>query len=90
MKITRGARRRKTREIMKLSPEEPAKSEAEPRSSRPQGVIRFETGRLPSEFISYQEKRESNLPGKVVIVIVTLALIFIALIAWFIANEPPK
>ena len=91
MNIKKRLKRRKTREMMKLSPEEPSAGAVGSVAPRPpSGVIRFETGKLPSEFAGYNQKRESNRPGRVVIVIAALAVVFIAIIAWFIAQEPPK
>jgi len=84
MNITKSLRRRKTREMMKLSSEEPSQGASEPGPAKaPSGVIRFETGKLPSEFAGYREEKRSNRPGRVVIVIVSLALIFIALIVFY-------
>jgi hypothetical protein len=91
MKKKRGGRRRRFRDMIKMSPDRSAESAAEPESqSLPPGVIRFETGKLPTEFAEFDRKRESNLPGRVVVTIVALSLILIAVIAWFIAHEPPK
>ncbi|HKY05835.1 MAG TPA: hypothetical protein VJQ56_13145 [Blastocatellia bacterium] len=54
----------------------------------PQGLIRFKTGVLPAGFASLEEKRASRWPGPVVVVIVIVAIIFIAIITWFVAHEP--
>ncbi len=54
----------------------------------PHGLIRFNTGILPAGFASLEEKRASRWPGPVVIVIVIVAIIFIAIITWFVAHEP--
>ena len=96
MKKGKGSKGRKFRDLIKLSHSERDASPAhessapasEPGPSR--GLIKFETGKLPAEFASFKEKRKSNRPGTVVIVIAALGLIFIAIIAWFIAHEPPK
>jgi hypothetical protein len=90
MKENRDGGRRKLRDIIRLSHAKRGERLAPPRKpDAPSGVIQFQTGKLPTEFASFREKRESNRPGAVLIVIVTLALVFIALIAWFIAHEPP-
>jgi hypothetical protein len=56
------------------------------------GVIRPNTGmlRLPSDFTESNERRLVQLPGRVMLIITALALIFIILIAWFVAHEPPQ
>ena len=86
--------RRRFRDVIKLSHRRHSAARAaslEPRGqSPPSGVIKFETGKLPSEFAGYQEKRESNRPATIVIVIIAAAFIFISIIAWFVAHEPPN
>ncbi|HKG22633.1 MAG TPA: hypothetical protein VKC34_12095 [Blastocatellia bacterium] len=86
--------RRKFRDVIKLSHRRRSGAPPAPfeprRQSPPSGVIKFETGKLPSEFAGYQEKRESDRPAAVLIVIVAAALIFIAIIAWLVAHEPPN
>ena len=54
------------------------------------GVMRPDTGtlRLPSDL--EEETHDSLLPDGVVLVIVLFWLLFIAIIAWFVAHMPPK
>ena len=65
-----------------------AKSESPPRTD---GVMRPDTGslRVPSD-LSDEDNSRSLLPNKVVLVIALLALVFIAIIAWFVSRMPPK
>ena len=65
-----------------------AKSES---SLRVEGVMRPDTGalRVPTD-LEEQDTGSSILPNKVVLVITLLALLFIAIIAWFVAHMPPK
>ena len=90
-KKKREGRRRSFRDMIKMSHgrREEAASKPAP-EDRPFGVIRFETGKLPTEFAEFDNKRKSNLPGKVVMTIVILSLVIIAVVAWLIANGPPK
>ncbi|HYP29131.1 MAG TPA: hypothetical protein VE262_20645 [Blastocatellia bacterium] len=91
MKKRWGRRRRRYRDMIEMSPDPRAEGAAQPGpDTRPSGIIRFETGKLPSEFAEFDKKGRSNRPGGVVMTIVALALIIIAIIAWAIANEPPK
>ncbi len=55
------------------------------------GIMRPDTGalRMPSD-LSDDDKRRSLLPNKVVLVITLLALLFIAIIAWFVSQMPTK
>ena len=55
------------------------------------GVMRPDTGALtvPSD-LNDEGKSSSILPNKVVLVITLLALLFIAIIAWFVTHMPPK
>jgi hypothetical protein len=64
------------------------KGESPPKTS---GVMRPDTGalRVPSD-INDEGKSSSILPNKVVLVITLLALLFIAIIAWFVAHIPQK
>jgi hypothetical protein len=54
------------------------------------GIIRPNTQspRLPAELAEPGEAWDFLKPGRVVLVIASLALIFIAIITWFIAHEP--
>ncbi len=96
MKESSGGKGRRFRDLLKLSHRERDASPSHESPARAhetspsRGIIKFETGKLPAEFASFKEKRKSNRPGGVVILIAALALIFIAIIAWFIAHEPPK
>lgn len=45
---------------------------------------------LPASLSNIEDKAMAVDPTKIVLVIVVFALIFIALITWFIANEPPR
>ncbi|HVF88628.1 MAG TPA: hypothetical protein VNH22_01090 [Blastocatellia bacterium] len=93
MKKGENGSHRKFRDIIRLSHSRRSEAPAvarEPRAqSPPSGVIKFETGKLPSEFAGYQDKRTSNRPATVVMVIIAAAFIFIAIIAWLVAHEPP-
>ena len=55
------------------------------------GIIRPDTGalRLPSD-LSDEENQNSVLPNRVVLTITILALLFIAIITWFVAHMPAK
>lgn len=55
------------------------------------GVLRLEdeSWRLPEALTEAGEAESNGLaPGRVVIVITTLAIIFIAIIAWFVSRMP--
>ena len=58
---------------------------------KPGGVMRPDTGalRVPTD-LEDENVGSSILPNKVVLVITLLALLFIAIIAWFVAHMPPK
>ncbi len=60
--------------------------------SNDSGIIRPNTGllHLPSGLTESSERQRFQLPGRVMLIIVSLALIFIIVIAWFVAHEPPK
>ena len=62
----------------------------EPRPAE-NGIMRPDTGplRMPSD-LSDEDKGGSLLPNKVVLFITLLALLFIATIAWFVSQMPPK
>ena len=66
----------------------PAKGENPPAIN---GVMRPDTGALgvPSD-LNDEDKSTSLLPNKVVLVITLLALLFIAIIAWFVSRMPAK
>jgi len=56
------------------------------------GIIRPETGdlHLPSGLVESGEGRQPNTPPKVMLIIITLALVFIAIITYFVSQMPPK
>lgn len=56
------------------------------------GIIRPNTGllHLPSGLTESPDRQRFQLPGRVMLIITGLALIFIIVIAWFVAHEPPK
>ena len=60
-------------------------------SPKIEGVMRPDTGalRVPTD-LEEEDTGSSILPNKVVLVITLLALLFIAIIAWFVAHMPPK
>jgi hypothetical protein len=64
---------------------------AEPRRA---GILRFDSEgwRLPEALAEAGETEESNglLPGRVVSVIAILAVVFIAIMAWFVSQMPEK
>ena len=66
----------------------PAKRESPPKAN---GLMRPDTGALsvPSD-LNDEDKSRSILPNTVVMVITLLALLFIAVITWFVAHMPPK
>src|SRR5438128_6983191 len=70
-----------------IRPPEPSS----PGASNGAGIIRPETGmlHLPSGLVEPGEHRLIKRPSPVVMVIVGLALVFIAIITWFVAHEPP-
>ena len=58
-----------------------------------EGLLRLktETLRLPSALAEASELGESGLmPGRVVLTITVLAIVFIAIITWFISQMPGK
>ncbi len=57
------------------------------------GVLRFDEEHLhvPEALAAAGEyETESLMPGRVVIIITVLAVVFIALIAWFVSQMPAK
>lgn len=54
------------------------------------GIARSETGSLtlPADYSPPKDIEPQKNDGRVVIVITILSIIFIAIIAWFVANEP--
>ena len=56
------------------------------------GIIRPNTGtlHLPPGLVEPNARRSFERPGRAMLIITGLALIFIAIIAWFVAHEPPK
>ncbi len=70
----------------------PPDGDATPRNKNA-GILRFEAQkwRLPEALAEAGEtEREGLAPGRVVIVIATLAILFIAIIAWFVSQMPNK
>ena len=59
-------------------------------SNNSAGVMRPDTGdlNLPPDLDNLGEGRQTDHPSRVVLIIVTLALIFIALITYFISQMP--
>lgn len=58
-----------------------------------EGIIRPNTGnlRLPDALIEASDNKERTMmPGKVILTITALALIFIAIITWFVSEMPEK
>jgi hypothetical protein len=55
------------------------------------GIIRPETGDLhmPSGLVESGEGRKANAPPKVMLIIITLALLFIVIITYFVSQMPP-
>ena len=55
------------------------------------GIMRPDTGalRMPSD-LNDEDRSRSLLPNNVVLVITLLALLFIAIIAWFVSRMPAK
>jgi hypothetical protein len=56
------------------------------------GIIRPNTGdlHLPSNLEAIGEGEQTNSPPRIMIVIITLALIFIAIITYFVSQMPTK
>ena len=56
------------------------------------GIIRPNTNdiHIPSDIEAIGEGGQTNGPPRVLLVIVTLALIFISIIAYFVSQMPPK
>ena len=56
------------------------------------GVIRPDTGDLhmPSDLAEAGYAEQAREPARVMLVIITLSLIFIAIITYFVAQMPPK
>ena len=56
------------------------------------GILRLGTGELilPPGIESFDESQPSKSPPRVMLVIVTLALLFIAVIAYFVSQMPKK
>jgi hypothetical protein len=56
------------------------------------GIIRPSTGdlHLPADIEAIGEGDQTNSPPQIMIVIVTLALIFIAIVAYFVSQMPNK
>ena len=59
---------------------------------RDAGIIRPDTGdlHLSAELIENGGRKEADSPPRVMLVIITLALIFIAIITYFVSQMPPK
>lgn len=60
--------------------------------SRGAGIIRPNTGDLhvPSDLVERGDGQQANLPPRVLLVIITLALIFIAIITYLVSQMPKK
>lgn len=60
--------------------------------SRVAGIIRPNTGDLhiPSGFVESGDGQQTISPPRVMLVIITLALVFIAIITYFVTQMPPK
>jgi len=56
------------------------------------GIIRPNTGDLhmPSGFVEAGDGQQTNSPPRVMLVIITLALVFIAIITYFVTQMPKK
>ncbi|MEK6304451.1 MAG: hypothetical protein AABO41_27495 [Acidobacteriota bacterium] len=56
------------------------------------GIIRPDTGDLhmPSDFVETGDGEQTKAPPRVMLVIITLALIFIAIIAYLVSQMPNK
>jgi hypothetical protein len=56
----------------------------------PNSIARSETGSLtlPSDYIPPRNIESTESSGRTVLVITILSIIFIAIITWFVANEP--
>ena len=56
------------------------------------GIIRPNTGDLhvPADFVETGDGQETNRLPRVILVIITLALIFIAIITYFVTRMPSK
>ena len=56
------------------------------------GVLRPDTDnvRLPGGIEEIGEGEQTNHPNKILLVIVTLSLVFIAIITYFVSKMPPK
>ena len=85
-----GGQRRYAPAAKRASSRNRARSRKEPRRA---GVLRFDSEgwRLP-EALAEAGETESNglLPGRVVSVIAILAIVFIAIMAWFVSQMPEK
>ena len=59
---------------------------------RPAGVIRPDTGdlHLSADLAERGEGRQTKPPPRVMLVIIALALVFIAIITYFVSQMPPK
>jgi hypothetical protein len=94
--IGRGGRRRRAEQAVKggatrlTAAQAPSSPAAEQGNGA--GIIRPNTGalRLPRGLVDSGERPPSERPGWVMILITGLALIFIAIITWFVAQMPPK
>lgn len=63
-----------------------------PAQKQNSGIIRPNTGmlKLPSSLTESNERQTFQLPGRVMLIITGLAIVFIIVIAWFVAHEPSK
>jgi hypothetical protein len=76
-----------------LAPEAaPARAEQPPERDNGAGVMRPETGslNLPAGLIESDDRPLFSPPGRVMMIITVLALIYIAIMTWFIAHMPEE
>jgi hypothetical protein len=77
---------------LRNKPRAAAAPDAEENSSRA-GILRFDSegSRLPEALAEAGEAASNGLmPGRVVSVIAILAIVFIAIMAWFVSQMPEK
>lgn len=60
--------------------------------NRVAGIIRPDTGDLhvPSDFVEHRDGQKTRTPPLVMVVIIALALVFIAIITYFVNQMPSK
>jgi hypothetical protein len=77
---------------LRNKPQAQAAPDAEEKSSRA-GILRFDSegSRLPEALAEAGETGSNGLmPGRVVAIIAILAIVFIAIMAWFVSQMPEK